>query len=124
MDLLWTTLSEFPGEGPGGGGAGAGKSETGSCSSGGSTWCYLQANPISTGAGDYFFNAQLQVVQNREGADILLQANKLSCPVLGMWAEDMRLLGQKQKIITHGTVNSMLSVSVQWVCKTAVESQA
>lgn len=57
MDLLWTTLSEFPGEGPGGGGAGAGKSETGSCSSGGSTWCYLQANRISTGAGDYFFNA-------------------------------------------------------------------
>ena len=50
MDLLWTTLSEFPGEGPAPGGAGTVQPGNVAVTS-----CQLEANPISKKSQGFVF---------------------------------------------------------------------
>jgi len=50
MDLLWTTLSEFPGEGPAPGGAGTVQPGNVAVTS-----CQLEANPISKKSRGFVF---------------------------------------------------------------------
>lgn len=119
MDLLWTTLSEFPGEGCVGSGVGARKPENVAAVQCHllyfilfflllaklmrflwlkesnyyeafllesqvvpHSWCHLEANPISGGAGDCFIRPELHIVKNGEGAEMSLhlKANKFKLP--------------------------------------------
>ena len=62
MDLLWTTLSEFPGEGPAPGGAGTVQPGNVAVTS-----CQLEANPISKKSRGFVSNRSYKLSRMVKG---------------------------------------------------------